>query len=237
MDTIVRIRQNLLKNTDFTFEYYNYIFNACFISMIGLITNSSTTIIASMVISPIMNYVLALTMGLFINDKMMISSGLRGIIFSLFICIIVGSSGGLFFSNTLVLTNEILQRTDIRNVYWGILTATFSGLATASSLVANTNNNLIGIAISTSILPPAVNFGLLIPNSLWNLHNSVRLHQAGISLLITMSNILCLIISINFLLWIYSRNIFKTSEWITQAPSIRTLDLHVSEKPNETDVE
>jgi len=225
MDTILQTRHELLDTTRFTFEYYNYICTASCIALIGLITDSSTTIIASMVISPVMNYVLSFTFGLFLNDAKLLHRGVYGIVQSLLICIVVGLAGGVFFSKTLVLTGEILQRTDIRNVYWGIMTATLSGFATASSLVCRQNSNLIGIAISTSILPPAVNFGLLLPNSLWNLENSVLLHRVGISILLTISNIACLFLSILLLLWFYSIDVSKTEKWITNAPSMRQLDL------------
>lgn len=225
MDTILSIRNQLLKDTKFSFEYYNYIIVASFIALIGLITDSATTIIASMVISPVMNYVLALTFGVFLNDKKIVWSGILGIMQSLCICIIVGISGGLFFSKTLVLTNEILQRTDLRNVYWGIFIATLSGFATASSLVSNKSHNMIGIAISTSILPPAVNFGLLLPNSLWNLDNSVLLHKVTTSILLTCSNIISLFLSIIFMLFIYSFDFNKKESWITKVTSIRHLNL------------
>jgi len=225
MDIILSVRNQLLDDCKFSFEYYNYVFMASLIAVIGLITDSSTTIIASMVISPMMNYVLAVTFGLFLSDLKTFRIGLLGILQSILICVIVGVSAGLFFSKTLVLTDQIIQRTDIVNVWWGMLIATFSGFATASSLVCNQSHNMVGVAISTSILPPAVNFGLLLPNSLWNLDNSVMLHKVWTSLVLTLSNIMCLFFSIILLLWLYSREITKKQVWLSKVASIRQLDL------------
>lgn len=225
METICRLRHSLLQNCCFTWEYYNYITAASIIAVIGLITDSSTTIMASMVISPVTNYVLAVTFGTFLCDGRLFRIGVIGLVQSLLFCVFFGLCAGLIFSKTIVITHEMSQRTDIRNLYWSIFVAFFSGLVSSSCLVTEKNNNLIGIAISTSLLPSAVNFGLLLPNSLLEYHNGIVFHKTLISLAITFANIFLIYVSVLLGLWIYSLDLLEKQQWITHVPSMRCLEL------------
>ena len=62
-------------------------------------------------------------------------------------------------------TSEMLSRSTLRNLYFGIPIAFFSGLGVAVSLLDDQTSSLVGVAISASLLPPAVNAGLLLINA------------------------------------------------------------------------
>ena len=90
----VHLKTKLMRNTRFSLEYFVYIVSASSISAIGLITDSPTSIIASMVICPIMGYVSCLSVGTVLNDICLIKRGATGLFMSLGIGDCMGIQGG-----------------------------------------------------------------------------------------------------------------------------------------------
>jgi uncharacterized hydrophobic protein (TIGR00271 family) len=220
MDRVLSLRHKFIESSRTTFEFYTYIINASLISAIGLMTNNSGVVIASMLISPIMNFVLSLALGLLFKDRVLIWNGVKGIGISMLICVMTGVAIGSFHYNKLELTNEMLLRTDGDNLYWSLLLAFFSGLSASASIMEENINNMVGVAISTSILPPLVNFGLLIPN----VHsNDIGIYQCMNSFYLAIGNIAIIIFSCLFLIFTYLC-IKKT--WLSETIIIaRTKDL------------
>ena len=68
---------------------------ASVLSGIGLAVNSTVTIVASMLVSPIMGPVLALTFGSVINNWKLMLLGISTELFSLLVCVFVGFLIGL----------------------------------------------------------------------------------------------------------------------------------------------
>jgi hypothetical protein len=58
-------------------------------------------------------------------------------------------------------TSEMLSRGQLDNFLVALPVAFFSGLGVAVSLLDDQTNSLVGVAISASLLPPAVNAGIL----------------------------------------------------------------------------
>jgi uncharacterized hydrophobic protein (TIGR00271 family) len=206
MERVLDLRHKFIESSKTTFEFYTYIINASLISAIGLMTNNSGVVIASMLISPIMNFVLSLALGILFKDWVLIRNGTKGIVISILICVTTGIGIGSFHYNKLELTNEMLLRTDGDNLYWSLLLAFFSGLSASASIMEENINNMVGVAISTSILPPLVNFGLLLPN----VHSKdIGIYPCMNSLYLAVGNIVIIIVSCLFLIFSYT-NIKKT---------------------------
>ncbi len=55
---------------------------------------------------------------------------------------------------------EMLSRGELRSLWVGVLIATPSGAGVALSVLGGNAGSLVGVAISASLLPPAVNCGL-----------------------------------------------------------------------------
>lgn len=81
-----------------------------------------------------------------------------------------------YASDELVLTEEILSRCTLHTVIVGILVAIPSGAAVAISILGENIGSLVGVAISASLLPPAVNSGLV-----WSLATMVLIHRGDSS--------------------------------------------------------
>lgn len=118
-----------------------------------------------MLISPLMGPILAATFGAVIKDHKLQYWGLKNEIIGIFMCIFVGFIFGLIYcginSSTeeekMKLTQEMIARTQLHSVFVGICIALPSGAAVAISVLGNNFGSLVGVAISASLLPPAVN--------------------------------------------------------------------------------
>lgn len=74
----------------FCFNYNTLLLAASVIAALGLATDNSTTIIASMLVSPIMGPVVAIAYGTTICDRKMVKMGLINELISLVFCILMG---------------------------------------------------------------------------------------------------------------------------------------------------
>ena len=135
----------------------------------GLLENSSVVLVASMLVSPLKGPILAGIFGGAIHDSKLTLSGIRDEVYALFICIFIG-----FFFGLLLLicpwaeeygasqwpTQEMISRGELRALWVGVLIAIPSGAGVALSVLGGNAGSLVGVAISASLLPPAVNAGL-----------------------------------------------------------------------------
>jgi uncharacterized membrane protein len=84
---------------------------------------------------------------------------------SLFICIVIGAILALCCGPTDLSddwpTQEMVVRAQLQNFYVALPVAFFSGFGVAVSLLDEQTSSLVGVAISASLLPPAVNAGIL----------------------------------------------------------------------------
>lgn len=148
----------------FSFDYLSLLVIASTIAGIGLATNNTVAIVASMLVSPIMGPVLALTFGTIINDWKLMRLGLATELLSLLLCVFIGYIIGIccIFIGTDQLwpTDEMRTRGLVDGLAVGLAIAVPSGVGVALSVLGNNTSSLVGVAISASLLPPAVNCGL-----------------------------------------------------------------------------
>mmetsp|Transcript_14617 Transcript_14617/g.16576 ORF Transcript_14617/g.16576 Transcript_14617/m.16576 type:complete len:701 (-) Transcript_14617:763-2865(-) len=157
---------------EFSFDYVMLVIVASVISAVGLITNSVVMIVASMLVSPIMGPILAITFGATILDHDMVVRGTVSELRALFLCVLIGFIFGLGAAkptyemavedNTEWPPFEMVSRGTKAAILSGIPVAFFSGIGVALSVLGNNTTSLVGVAISASLLPPAVNTGVLL---------------------------------------------------------------------------
>jgi uncharacterized hydrophobic protein (TIGR00341 family) len=218
---ILELRRKIAEDSYLYFDFYNYIICACVIAACGLLLNNNLFLVASMLISPIMRHILALTFGIYVWDYELIKNGFKGVTISFIISLLIGFIFGIFHHyNDFGITNEMIDRTNVTNLYWSCIIAIFSGFALVSSIVEENVNNLVGVAISTSILPPCVNAGILLTISIFDKSNT---YNWCISLFLSIVNILLLIISSLSVIMLYQLNPRK--KWFKHIKQIRNVDL------------
>jgi uncharacterized hydrophobic protein (TIGR00271 family) len=149
----------------FSFNYNVLLLVASVLAGLALVSNSTATVIASMLISPLMGPVVGLAYGTTICDWKLVLRSLKVEIISLLFCILVGFTIGVVTGPTDLSndwpTAEMASRASMTNFYVALPIAFFSGLGVAVSLLDDQTSSLVGVAISASLLPPAVNAGIL----------------------------------------------------------------------------
>ena len=121
-----------------------------------------------MLVSPLMGPIIAGIFGTVIKDRSLQALGLKNELIGMLLATLVGFLFGLIscatddrYSMGEGLTQEMLSRCELHSLYVGVFTALFSGAAAAIGVLGGNTGPLIGVAISASLLPPAVNSGLL----------------------------------------------------------------------------
>ena len=157
---------NIENNAHFTFDFMMLLILAGIIAFLGLVESSSVVLVASMLISPLMGPILAGVFGTVIGDSKLRNLGVINELFSLCICILAGFVMGLMVCPWIETygvpqwpTTEMHSRGQMRSLWVGVLVAVPSGAGVALSVLAGNAGSLVGVAISASLLPPAVNAG------------------------------------------------------------------------------
>eukprot|EP00948_MAST-09A_sp_MAST-9A-sp1_P003304 g3304.t1 len=171
------------------FDYCLLVVIASVLAATGLATNNTVVIVASMLISPLMGPILAIVMGFcrlnldfdvdeeqhnndpteaITNDEkyeqgwVLMRFGIITETIGCLLCVLVGLGFGWaeVLSSDGWPTVEMESRGEPRNLIPGAIIAIFSGLGVALSVLGSNTSSLVGVAISASLLPPAVNVGM-----------------------------------------------------------------------------
>ncbi|CAM4868532.1 unnamed protein product [Rotaria socialis] len=171
---VFQVVQAIRSQSSITFDFVVLVILASILAILGLLENSSVILVASMLISPLMGPILAIVFGLCIHDRSLLKTGLRSEFLGLFICVSCGFLMSLgtstwetgWGSTTSFPTAEMTARGDLTRLSVGSMIALPSGAGVALSVLGGNAGSLVGVAISASLLPPAVNSGLLLGYSL-----------------------------------------------------------------------
>ena len=193
-----------LEGSQFTFNYNVLLIIASIIAAVGMGSNSTATIIASILVSPLMGPVMGMAYAATIQDFKMFRIAYVTELLSLLTCIAVG----VIVSSCMIPffdlpeewpTFEQLNGAEMRNFWIGIPVAFSSGLGVAVSALDKQTSSLVGVAISASLLPHAINAGMLWTTLFFFDKDTNDAHDFGvegvISLGLTLVNILIIIIS------------------------------------------
>ena len=178
--------------SEFTFDYLLLVVLASIIAFVGLLENSPVVLVASMLVSPIMGPILAGIFGCIIGDVQLRNRGIQHELISLGICIVIGFVFGLLFclidvekyyneSGDQWPTPEMISRGNGRYLVTGIAIAIPSGAGVALSVLGGNVGPLVGVAISASLLPPAVNAGLFWSIACVYRNSEISTHLPGTS--------------------------------------------------------
>eukprot|EP00045_Choanoeca_perplexa_P014605 m.173349 g.173349 ORF g.173349 m.173349 type:complete len:675 (-) comp16732_c0_seq2:2232-4256(-) len=163
--TVAQIINNLKSAAAVTLDYIGLCFAASVIAAIGLGRDDTVATVASMLISPLMGPILAYTFGTVVHDKELKHQGLYAEAIGLAICVVTGFLLGIAagdWGEEWDFPSEFMRtRGTGEGILVGLGIAIPSGIGVALSVLGNNTGSLVGVAISASLLPPAVNFGML----------------------------------------------------------------------------
>mmetsp|Transcript_33673 Transcript_33673/g.84537 ORF Transcript_33673/g.84537 Transcript_33673/m.84537 type:complete len:399 (-) Transcript_33673:149-1345(-) len=163
--SIEEIYQAVESQIHLTFNYIALLIVAAMIAGIGLIQNSDATVVASMLVSPLMSPIMGLTFGTCIKDKHMVSTSLRNEIIGVVITFVMGVIIGLVVCPFYTLgvkwpTDEMSSRGSPLSLVLGACIAIPSGAGVAIAITGAISSTVVGVAISAALLPPIVCSGM-----------------------------------------------------------------------------
>ena len=222
--TIQEIEEAIDSGAHLTFDYVAMTAVAAMISAVGLCTDSAVSVVASMLVSPLMGPILAFSYGFSVRKQHMVALGIRNELYGVAICLGVGAMIGLlgaliFYSpmgieKAWVIAEKLTGRTDLESfevnsrgepwaLFVGFWVAAPSGVGVALAITNTSINALVGVAISAALLPPVVNAGLCFTMGLVYVMSSDETTQAegrrflgmgGISFALFLLNILVIFV-------------------------------------------
>ena len=261
----------IIQGGEYTISYIVNLCVASIIAGIGLITNNSVVVVASMLVSPLMGPILQMCMcfQIYLNPKTVVNDtfkeglqrALINEVWSLMLCVMIGISTGLmtilyqseiqsdeinpmWSPTTHWPTREMISRTSANGLIIGCAIAIPSGIAIGDSFLNNGQTSLVGVAISASLLPPAVNTGILLsyawmiptdsfenPDPFDPFHGLDRIewkswsedrnqwyNGALLSFTLTVVNIFCIILTTSMVFYIRGKKVVKRKSEIIKMP-------------------
>lgn len=165
---VAQVVASVRNNGTLSFNYLSYAILASWIAALGLVDNGLIALLGSMLVSPMMGPVIAFTFGCVIKDASLRRLGLVSLFVTLGTCMVIGLLFGLIIFNFKEEwadhawpSKEMSDRGLTRVTWIGMLVSLPSGVALGLSLLEGNQSSLVGVAIAISLLPPAVNVGLL----------------------------------------------------------------------------
>jgi uncharacterized hydrophobic protein (TIGR00271 family) len=155
-------RLSVFSSVDFlshaTKDFYFFILCSTFIATFGLIINSVAVIIGAMVVAPLMNPILGISLGVVWGDLNLIKRSLKNLFWGTLVSLCVSFISVRFLPD-LKVTQEILART--QPTLYDLVIALAAGAAGAyATAKAQMFLSLPGVAIAVSLMPPLATTGI-----------------------------------------------------------------------------
>lgn len=90
--TVAQVVASVRSGADLTFDFIVYVILAAWIAAMGLLDNSVVNTVASMLVSPMMGPVMAMTFGTIVENKKLREMGIRNAAIGFIICILFGKN-------------------------------------------------------------------------------------------------------------------------------------------------
>jgi uncharacterized hydrophobic protein (TIGR00271 family) len=174
---------NVNYHTNFSLSYILLLVGSSVVTTLGLLLNNAPTVIGGMIISPLMWPLLKISLGVSYERNNYIQQALTVLMISILVSLF-GSILITFISPIRLINAEILARTNPTLIDL-IIALVAGGVAALALIQPKISENLAGVAIATSLMPPLCVSGIGIALQ------SVRLSFGGFTLFL--ANILAII--------------------------------------------
>ncbi|XP_074601897.1 uncharacterized protein LOC141855680 [Brevipalpus obovatus] len=167
--TVAQVVASVQAGAELTFDFVSMILCASWLAATGLLESDVVTLVASMLVSPLMGPIMAMTFGLIVRDRKLRNLAVRNASFGFIASITFGFFYGLIIlsfpeqykASSVWPSSYMRARGELRSLWLGAIIALPSGAGVALSILSGNQSSLVGVAISASLLPPCVNTGLL----------------------------------------------------------------------------
>lgn len=192
------IHAMISNNNNLDVNYITMMLIASSIAGVGLMSNNTVMIVASMLVSVLMGPILGITFGCVIRDFAMVNAGICNEFVGFLIALMVGVVIGLVYYCTNDPyewpTEEMASRGTTEALILGTLYAFPSGIGVGISVSDGGINGLVGVAIAASLLPPIANCGMSVTYGLLS-QNEELLEIGGFSLALFVINFIMIFIT------------------------------------------
>ncbi len=153
--------------TDF---YFLVVLSTVIVAM-GLLANNLILVIGGMLVTPLLSPVLALSLGIVINERRVIIRSLRIFFTSLALAFLTAFIAGLISQISVADSNII---TIMKPSLFTLLVAIVAGLAASYTWVKpGLDGTLPGIAVTVTLIPPLTAIGLALAHGEWSILRDV----------------------------------------------------------------
>ena len=148
----------LMENSTPDFDFFYFVGLSVLMAALGLLVDSPSIVIGSMLIAPLLYPILGIALGLVMSDMSVLGRSILTLSKSLVIGLGLSILATVFFGHS-VATPEILARTNPNLIY--LLVAIVAGAAVSYALARpEWSATLPGIAISVALIPPLAVVGI-----------------------------------------------------------------------------
>lgn len=162
---------NLIESSAPKSDFYFLVILSTLIVALGLLADNVILVIGGMLVTPLLSPVLAIALGIVVNDSKMIIRSLRifllSFIFAFLVAVLLG-----FFSTQDLTQIKLIQAMKPDLFYFFV--AVVAGLAASYTWAkSGLNETLPGIAITVTLIPPLTAIGLSVADREWGVFGNV----------------------------------------------------------------
>jgi len=191
--SIEELEDNVSNLTKMNFNYISWMILSSILAALGLVGDDNVTLIASMIISPLMGPLVALAFGAVTSNQKILREGVITASVGILITIVVGVLVGSFFRITLNEPSSFIVARGEPNIV-NLVIAIASGLTAGICFVSGTSLALVGVAAAAALLPVSVNIGIALVLAEWQI--------ALGSLVLFITNVVCVVLGCMVVFWI-----------------------------------
>ena len=160
--------EELIKDSTPSKDFFIMTILSVLMATLGLLIDSASFVIGSMLIAPILSPVLSMAMGLVMSDSKILSRSFFTVLKAVAYGIAAAAIATMFFSNQSEFSSEIMSRTEPSLIYAVI--AVLAGFAASLSLIKpQLSDKIPGIAISVALIPPLAVTGIGLARFSWTI--------------------------------------------------------------------
>ncbi|NHJ04482.1 MAG: TIGR00341 family protein [Candidatus Heimdallarchaeota archaeon] len=183
--SIEELEQNVSTISRLNFNFIAWTILSSILAAMGLIGDDNVTLIASMIIAPLMGPIVGITFGAITSNQRILKEGLLAEGTGIGISILIGFIIGLIYRFTLDEPSAFIVARGEPNII-NLIIAIASGLTAGICFVSGTSLALVGVAAAAALLPVTVNVGIAVGMFQWRI--------ALGSLILFITNVACVLL-------------------------------------------
>jgi len=211
--SIEELEQNVSSLVKIDFNYISFVVLSSVIAAMGLVTDNNITLIASMIVAPLMGPIVAMAFGAVTSNQKILKGGAFAELIGMLISILIGFIIGLVYNFSQTEPSTFIIVRGEPNIV-DLIIAIASGLTAGICFVSGTSLALVGVAAAAALLPVVVNVGIALGMFEWRL--------ALGSLVLFITNVVSVHLGCMIIFWIRKVEPSKAVKRVKAKKSLRT---------------